>query len=134
MESVKDDALYTWLYMLDQGYQNEEEMEEISGMTEGLRNFAKQYNYAINDPDLIRRYRMIEDGKRDVATKIAVAEKRGEERGEKRGEKRGEIRGEIRGDRNARLNIARNMKNDGYDDEVIAKYFGLSPEEIADLN
>ena len=91
-------------------------------MTEGLRNFAKQYNYAINDPDLIRRYRMIEDGKRDVATKIAVAEKRGEERGE------------IRGDRYARLNIARNMKNDGYDDEVIAKYFGLSAEEIADLN
>ena len=99
--------------MLDQGYQNEEEMEEISDMTEGLRNFAKQYNYAINDPDLIRRYRMIEDGKRDVATKIAVAEKRG--------------------DKNARLNIARDLKKDGYDDDFIAKYFGLSAEEIANL-
>ena len=48
-------------------------------MTEGLRNFATQYNIAINDPDLIRRYRMVEDGKRDVATKIAVAEKKAAE-------------------------------------------------------
>ena len=50
--------------------------------TEGLRNFATRYNYAINDPDLIRRYRMVEDGKREMATKISVAEQRGEKRRE----------------------------------------------------
>ena len=61
------------------------ERTELSGMTEGLRNFAAQYGIAISDPDLVRRYRMVEDGKRDVATKISAAEKRGEERGEKRG-------------------------------------------------
>ena len=43
---------------------------------DGLKNFATQYNIAIKDPDLIRRYRMVEYGKRDVATKIVVAEKR----------------------------------------------------------
>ena len=82
-------------------------------MIGALVNLAKKYNYSIDDPDLIRRYRMIEDGKRDVATKIAVAEKRG--------------------DKNARLNIARDLKKDGYDDDFIAKYFGLSSEEIENL-
>ena len=67
--------------MFDRGYQNPDEMEVLSGMTEGLKNFATQYNYAINDPDLIRRYRMFEDGKRDVATKMSVAEKKGEKKG-----------------------------------------------------
>ncbi len=127
--------------MLDQGYENEEEMEEISDMTEGLRNFAKQYNYAINDPDLIRRYRMIEDGKRDVATKIAVAEQKakiqgeiiGEERGKKIGVEEGKKIGVEQGDRNARLKFARDLKKDGYDNDFIAKYSGLSAEEIANL-
>ena len=51
-------------------YKSEKEMEVLSDMTEGLRNFAAQYNYAINDPELIRRYRFYEDGKRDEATGI----------------------------------------------------------------
>ena len=67
--------------MFDRGYQNPDEMEVLSSMTEGLLDFAKRYNIAINDPDLIRRYRMIEDGKRDIATKISVAETRGREEG-----------------------------------------------------
>ncbi len=129
LKSVEGDPLFTWLYMLDQGYKNEKEMEELSVITEGLRNFANQYNYAINDPDLIRRYRMIEDGKRDIATRISVAEKKAEERGEKRGKKQGEKRGEM----NARLQSARVMKADGMSSELIAKYSGLSLDEIAEL-
>ena len=46
---------------------------------EGLQDFATQYNIPFDDPDLLRRYRMVEDGKRDVATKIAVAEKKAAE-------------------------------------------------------
>ena len=53
------------------------EQTGLSGMTEGLRNFAAQYGIAINDPDLVRRCRMVEDGKRDVATKISVARTQG---------------------------------------------------------
>ena len=67
--------------MFDRGYQDPDEMEVLSGMTEGLLDFAKRYNIAINDPDLIRRYRMIEDGKRDIATRISVAEKKAKEEG-----------------------------------------------------
>ena len=118
LESVQGDTLFSWLYTLDRGYQNPEEMEALSDMTEGLRNFAKQYNYAIHDPELIRRYRMIEDGKHDVATKISVAEKRGERRGEQRGryeEKR---------------ENARRMRVDGMDISLISKYTGLTASEI----
>ena len=50
-------------------------------MNEALVNFAKKYNYSIDDPDLLRRYRMIEDGKRDLALKIYAAIKNAEKRG-----------------------------------------------------
>ncbi len=85
LDSVKEDAFLRWLYMFDRGYQDPDEMEVLSGMTEGLLDFAKRYNIAINDPDLIRRYRMIEDGKRDIATRISVAEKKAKKEGQEEG-------------------------------------------------
>ena len=91
------------------GFPFNSRMQVLSDMTEGLKNFAAQYNYAINDPDLIRRYRMLEDGKRDVATKISVAEK------------------------NAHINDARGFKQNGVDPEIISKVTGLSLDEIAKL-
>ena len=113
LESVKGDTFLTWLYMLDQGYKDEEEMEVLSDMTEGLRNFANQYNFAINDPDLIRRYRMIEDGKRDIATKISVAERKAKMEG--------------------KAEMARKLKNEGVDPAIIARTSGLSIHEIEAL-
>lgn len=109
LESVKGNTFNSWLYMFDRGYQDPDEMEVLSGMTEGLRNFAAQYNYAINDPDLIRRYRMFEDGKRDVATKVSVAE------------------------RNAHIRDARGFKQKGVDPAIISSVTGLSLDEIAKL-
>ena len=106
LESVQGDTFLAWLYMFDRGYQNPDEMEVLSGMTEGLRNFATQYNYAINDPDLIRRYRMFEDGKRDVATKVSVAEKK------------------------AHLEDARRMKAKGYPVSDIVELTGVSSSEV----
>ena len=105
LESVKGDT-FSWLYMFDRGYQNPDEMEVLSGMTEGLRNFAAQYNYAINDPDLIRRYRMFEDGKRDVATKVSVAVK------------------------DTKIDLARRMKAKGYSDSDIVELTGISANEV----
>ncbi len=133
LQSVQGDTFLTWLYVLDRGYRDTKEMEVLSAMTEGLRNFAARYNYAINDPELIRRYRMVEDGKRDVATRISVAEKRGERRGEKRGEKIGEERGKKIGERNAKIEFARGLKKDGISPEIISRNSGLTLDEIADL-
>ena len=109
LESVKGDTFLTWLYALDHGYKSEEEMEVLSDMTEGLKNFAAQYNYAINDPELIRRYRFYEDGRRDVATRISVAE------------------------RNAHLDDARKMKAKGLAADMISDVTGISVAEINKL-
>ncbi len=96
-------------------------MEALSAMSEGLRNFAQRYNYAINDPDLIRRYRMIEDGKRDIATKIAVAEEKAEARGKEIGEAK------------KNRDNAKGFKEQGIDPVTISRVTGLSLEEIAAL-
>lgn len=56
-----------------------------------------------------------------------------EQRGEARGEARGEERGMEKGERNKQLAIARNMKTDGLATDTIAKYTGLSVEEIKKL-
>ena len=122
LESVKGDTFLTWLYMFDQGYKNPEEMEVLSEMSEGLRNFAQRYNYAINDPELIRRYRMVEDGKREVATKIAVAEEKAEARGEARGIEIGEAK--------KNRENAKAMKELGIELSLIHKITGLALEEI----
>ena len=84
--------------------------EVLSDMTEGLRNFAAQYNYAINDPELIRRYRFYEDGRRDIATKLSVETKKAE--------------------RNAHLEDARKMKARGIAVDVITDITGIPASEI----
>ena len=113
LKSVMGDTLFTWLYTFDRGYQDPEEMEVLAGMSEGLRSFAERYNYAINDPEMIRRYRLVEDGKREVATKVSAAEKRG-------------------ADHKNREN-ARGFKASGVDPAIIAHVTGLSLSEIAKL-
>ena len=117
LESVRGDTFLTWLYALDKGYQDEREMEVLSDMTEGLRNFAAQYNYAINDPELIRRYRMVEDGKRDIATRISVARKEAAREA----------------DRNAHLEDARKMKAEGIAIDIISRVTGVSAADVASL-
>ena len=49
------------------------------------------------------------------------------------GEATGEARGEAKGETKKAIEIARNMKHDGVAADVIAKYTGLSPEEIERL-
>ena len=123
--------------MLDKGYESIEEMEELAAMTEGMLNFAKQYNIAINDPLLVRRYQMDQDAKREEAFRMSLAEtkgfKRGEEKGFKRGEEKGFKRGEEKGKKANQLESARRMTTDGLDPKLIAKYTGLPEAEIINL-
>ena len=55
------------------------------------------------------------------------------ESAEQRGLKRGLAKGREEGRAEERIEIARNMKADGMSIELIQKYSGLSPEEIAKL-
>lgn len=77
LESVKDDPLLRWLYLLDKGYKNDHEMEVLSSMTEGMRNFAKRYRVSLDDPDLRRMYDYEMSAKRDQASREYNAEMKG---------------------------------------------------------
>jgi len=49
------------------------------------------------------------------------------------GEAKGRVEGRTEGRSEREIEIARNMKRDGVGSDVIAKYTGLSPEEIERL-
>jgi len=121
LASVIGDPLSEWLYMFDRGYKSEKEMEVLSHMSDDLKNFALRYNLAMDDPDLIWKYRMVEDGKRDVISQIQSAEKRGERRGEKRGKKLEKIQ------------TAKNLIKAGIDRSIIAQVVELPLEEVQKL-
>ena len=145
LASVKDNLFLTWLYLLDQGYKSSEEMEELAAMTDGMLNFAKQYNIAINDPLLVRRYQMDQDAKREEAFRMSLAETKGFKRGEEKGFNRGKEDGfrlgkedgfrlgKEDGRKDAHFEDARRMKADGLDPKLIARYTGLSESEILNL-
>ena len=86
-------------------------------MMEELRNFAARYNYSLDDPDIIRRFRMYEDAKHDIATRIEVAERKAAKEAEK----------------NAHIKVAKGCKQHGVDPAIISSVTGLSLDEIARL-
>ena len=113
LESVIGNPFNSWLFLLDEAYKDKNEMEVLSDMTEGMKNFALRYNIAIDDPDLLRRYRMVEDGKRDVASQIQTAV---DEASEKQ-----------------KITYTKGFKDEGIDLSKIAKVIGLSIEEVEAL-
>ena len=121
LESVKDNKFHTWLYLLANGYKDEEEMNMLAEMSEGLKNFAQKYNVAINDPNLVRLYRLEQDAIRDEKSHIGFA----------RNEARQE--GLAQGRREANIASALGMKNEGISAEVISRITGLSINEIMAL-
>ena len=82
----------------------------LAQMSVGMKNFAEQYGIAINDPMLIRRYRMYQDAKRDEATRIAVAEEKASSK--------------------TKEEMAKGMKAENISKDVIARITGLSSSEI----
>ena len=117
LDSVKGNTFYTWLYLLDRGYESEAEMETMAAISDGMRTFAQRYNIAINDPDLKALYRMEQDALHEEASRIWSAEIRGEKRGAEAEKRRN----------------AKSMKIKGYPVADIAEITGLSTSEIINL-
>lgn len=65
LDSVMNDPLARWLYLLDRGYKNDQEMEVLTNMTEGMRAFAKKYNRSLDDPKLRALYELEMSAQRD---------------------------------------------------------------------
>ena len=83
---------------------------------------------------------MIEDNReryidphRDLINVVRTAERKAEARAEARGRAEGRAQGRNEGIEETRKDNARRMKADGMDISLIAKYTGLSEEEINDL-
>ena len=139
--------------MFDHGYPNPDEMEVLPGMMspgmmEELRNFAARYNYSLDDPDLIRRFRMYEDGKHDIATRIEVAERKAAEKATRKVEKKAVEKAEKKAEKavkkavkkatekavkNNNIKVAKGCKRHGVDPAIISSATGLSLDEIARL-
>ena len=81
LESVRNDPLLRWLYLLDEGYKSDHEMEVLSSMTEGMRAFARRYQISLNDPDLRRMYDYEMSAKREQASREYNAEMIGHAKG-----------------------------------------------------
>ena len=110
-------------------------------MMEELRNFAARYNYSIDDPDLIRRFRMYEDGKHDIATRIEVAERKAAEKATRKVEKKAAEKAvkkavkkaTEKAVKNNNIKVAKGCKRHGVDPAIISSVTGLSLDEIARL-
>ena len=114
-ESVKGNMFYTWLYLFDTGYKNEEEMKMIASISDGMRNFAQRYSIAINDPRLVKLYEMEQDAIRDENSRLDFARREGERKGIMEGILQSAVR----------------MKAKGYSLSDIADITGLSISEIS---
>ena len=105
-ESVRGNAFYTWLYVFDKGYKNEEEMKMIAALSEGMKNFAQ-------------RYSMEQDAIRDENSRLDFARREG-------------IReGRLEGIRKGILQSAIGMKAEGVALDIISRVTGLSSQEIS---
>ena len=98
-------------------FQKLAEIADVSSLTKEER---------LHYDEALRKYR-------DTLCVLESAELRGEKRGEERGLAKGLAKGRAEGLAKGRAETARNMKADGMSIELIQKYSGLSPEEIAQL-
>ena len=113
LEEVKHDRFLTWLYLFENGYKTDKELKMIATMSAGLENFARQYNIAINDPNLVAIYNIYDEAERDEADRLFMARAEAVQ--------------------NTRVEDARGFKAQGVDPAIIASVTGLSLDEITRL-
>ncbi|MBQ9004679.1 MAG: hypothetical protein IJ087_22820, partial [Eggerthellaceae bacterium] len=78
-EEVLGDELRAWLYLLGSGYANEEEVCEMSERFDAMASFAREYGYALDDPELERDFARWLDSEMEWNSGMYQAEKRGRE-------------------------------------------------------
>ena len=118
LNDVKADPLKRWLYLFEEGYKDEREMEVLTDMTEGLKAFASKYNRSLSDPKLRRLYELDLSARRDERAVIQTAENEGRQKG------RAEGRTE------ERTALIRNMIADGVQIEAVYRYVNAPRAEI----
>lgn len=124
LESVKGNPLAQWLYLLEQGYKDEREMEVLTEMTEGMKAFAKKYNRSLDDPKLRGLYELDMSARRDRASELSTARQEGMEAGRTEGIREGR--------REAQVEMIRGWLKRGFTEEQIAALMD-DPQDVAEL-
>ena len=127
-ESELKDSKDKWLYFL----KNLPSLEHIPAILKE-KVFKKAFHTAeiasMSENDRVSYEHNLDDYRTYLAT-IETAENKGIRKGIILGRAEGRAEGETQ----KAIDIARNMKKDGVDSAIIAKYTGLSPEEICRLD
>ncbi len=133
LESAKDDPLTRWLYLLEQGYKDENEMEVLTNMTEGMRAFAKKYHRSLDDPKLRDLYELDLSARRDQAAIAQSAEEKGRKEGRAEGRKEGRAEGRKEGRQEERAEVIRGMLVNGIPVELIYRCVDAPRAEVDEL-
>lgn len=118
LESVLNDPLARWLYLLDRGYKDDHEMEVLTNMTEGMRAFARKYNRSLNDPKLRALYELELSAKRDQNAVAYTERMEGIAEGRKEGLAEGQTM------------FIRNMLQNGVSVDLIYKCANMPQAEV----
>jgi predicted transposase/invertase (TIGR01784 family) len=95
----------------------------------GIKEAGVKLDLLSMSSDDRRTYERYMDSIRSSNSIVIAAEMKGEARGRAEGETRGEARGEAKG----RLGVAKTMKTEGMDVEIIARLTGLPVDEVLKL-
>ena len=117
------DMLEKWLYVIGGDRKMIEECKKENGE---IKEAVEQLTQMSADEYERELYEIRERSRLTYNTEMYEARRKGLEEGEKIGEKRGENRGKQKEKRN----IAKKMKNEGIDNQLIKKITGLTEEEI----
>ena len=126
MEACEND-FDRWIYVL-------KNMDTIKRLPWAAQNSVFQKLAEIADVSSLTKEERLhyDEALRKYRDTLCVLES-AEQRGVKRGREEGLAKGLAKGRAEGRIETARNMKADGMSIELIQKYSGLSPEEIAKL-
>ena len=130
LESVKDNPLLRWLYLLDEGYKSDHEMEVLGNMTEGMRDFARRYRFSLDDPDLRRMYEYELSAKRDQASREYYAKEEGRAEGRAEGIAEGRAKGIAEERARSITHTVRSMLHSGISTTIIYNCVDASREEV----
>ena len=120
------DLLEKWLYVIGG---DRKMMEECKKENEEIKEAVEQLTQMSADEYERELYEIRERSRLTYNTEMYEARKKGLEEGKKIGEKRGEKRGE----RKEKREIARKMKEEGIDIQVIQKITELTKKEIENI-
>lgn len=121
---VVADEMLSWLYLLTEGYKNEEAVRAMEEVIPTVERFAERYGLALDDPNIKRAYDQYISSMITERNIIRRAEKEGHEKGFEVGVAEGRAQGRAEGRAEGAESIVAHLRAAGVDpvllDEALA--------------